>query len=84
VDHGNTMSRTRNYTPVEKPFEDGGLAGISYETSKKEVTARRSGAGQKRDDRKNTTDTAETVGVGRKGVRGLMVRGWDCQIRTSY
>jgi hypothetical protein len=79
IEHRNTTSRIRSQTPVEKPFEDSGLAGISYyETSQKyDTAARKSVGGQKGEERQKDTGTTKTVGAGGKGVRGLMVRGRD-------
>jgi hypothetical protein len=70
IQYHNTVSKTRSQTPLEKSFAVGGLAGISFETSKNEVAAPSTYtlSGQK------DTGTSKTVGAGDKGVRGLMVR----------
>ncbi|KAG7364615.1 IQ calmodulin-binding motif-containing protein [Nitzschia inconspicua] len=58
---------------MQKPFEDGGLAGISYETSKGVGSGRGISSGPRNDENRN--EGTEKIGSSNaRGVRGLMVR----------
>jgi hypothetical protein len=59
---------------TEKPFEDGGFAGISYDKSKSIVSGRSStGGGQQSEASQKDAGTAKAAGSNARGVRGLMV-----------